>query len=51
LIFENIKKTKDALLTVIIQAEEATDAKSRFLANMSHELRTQLNAIIEFFNF
>ena len=39
------------MLTVIIQAEEATYSKSSFLANMSHELRTPLNVIIGFSNF
>lgn len=29
-----------------VQAEEASQAKSRFLANMSHEMRTPLNAVI-----
>ncbi len=38
------KKLKQALL----EAEQASRAKSDFLANMSHELRTPLNSIIGF---
>ena len=36
------------LRTALLDAREASRAKSDFLANMSHELRTPLNAIIGF---
>lgn len=34
------------LQRVVIQAEEASQAKSRFLAQMSHEIRTPLNGVL-----
>ena len=33
---------------LLVDAEDATEAKSMFLANMSHEIRTPMNAVIGF---
>lgn len=42
------KKTEEALLNAMKEADQASKAKSEFLANMSHEIRTPLNGVIGF---
>ncbi|WP_286975806.1 ATP-binding protein [Pseudomonas sp.] len=40
-----LKETQEALRLSSLQAQDASQSKSRFLSSMSHELRTPLNAI------
>lgn len=40
-----LKQAQEALRNSTLQAQDASQSKSRFLSSMSHELRTPLNAI------
>ncbi len=40
------KLAEEQVKVALLQAQEASTAKSRFLANMSHEIRTPMNAIL-----
>mgnify|MGYP001029935461 CR=1 FL=1 len=43
-----LKQVQEELRLASLEAQEASQAKSRFLSSMSHELRTPLNAIYGF---
>lgn len=40
------RKSQNALEKALVQAEEASQAKSDFLSSMSHDIRTPMNAIV-----
>ncbi len=44
----SLKQVQEDLRRTSLEAQEASQAKSRFLSSMSHELRTPLNAIYGF---
>lgn len=44
--FQMMEEKNQQLMDTLIQADEASQAKSRFLARMSHEIRTPMNAIV-----
>ncbi len=44
----DLKQVQEDLRLASLEAQEASQAKSRFLSSMSHELRTPLNAIYGF---
>ena len=44
--FQMMEEKNQQLMDTLIQADEASKAKSRFLARMSHEIRTPMNAIV-----
>ena len=43
---QQLKESQSALETALLQAENASRAKTDFLSNMSHDIRTPMNAII-----
>ena len=45
-IFREQEQQRETLKSALLQAEEASKAKTSFLSRMSHEIRTPMNAII-----